>query len=117
MTNREFIQSKFDLVILTGVTVFFTLINLLLLVLAVYHPGNDIITGMADWFLKGAIGPLVGALISTLITPHATQRRADSENKDTTSHTSITTDITEKPKLVVEPLPTDPAATNPKKDT
>lgn len=80
MTNREFYQAKFGLILLSSIAVFFTFVALFLLQLGAWYPARvELFSGMADWFLKAAIGPTVGALISSIITPHNDKRREDSE--------------------------------------
>ena len=112
MTTQEFVQSKFGLFLLTGLAIFFSGISILCLLLSVWYPQHgDIFTGLADWFTKAAIGPLIGALINSIITPHDGTRREDSSEfvakNDTVLHQTTTTEKTVTPKA--GPDITDPA--------
>lgn len=59
MNFREFAQHKFDVLSLLFVVVFFTTI-------VVGIGANPAYAGVADWLVKGALGPSVGALIMAL---------------------------------------------------
>ena len=112
MTTQEFVQAKFGLFLLTGLAIFFSIISIACLWFSVWYPAHgDIFTGMADWFTKAAIGPLIGALINSIITPHDQTRREDSaefvSKNDTVVHQTTTTEKTVTPKAgpdVTEPL-------------
>lgn len=102
MTNREFVQAKFGIFVLMGMAAFFTTIEMLLLVIDIWHP-LDLASGLGDWILKAAIGPTIGALLNAIITPHQDARREDSteyvNGKGTTTvHAETTVDKVIEPK-------------------
>lgn len=106
MTTGEFVQAKFSIFVLLGTSIFLIGVNLVLLMFASWYPNNELIPGMADWILKAAIGPTIGALINTLQPVRADGRREESSDfkGSMTEHTETKRDVV---KPAEEPVPDD----------